>query len=316
MGTYKVTAGQNIYDVAMHLYGSIEGLADLFINNPALSLADDLKNGDRLVFTDGFTVDSNVMAYNRMHGLVPANGERNVYPKEAAGGHLMEIELENRLTSASFQAQGTGTLEIDWGDNTPVEVVSLAPATGEILHYFNNTVPSSRLVRFYGDVLFRELDLSGFHASAVYLLKPVAIERFTCRKAALNLSFLALATRLYRLSLPGLAASDLSPLVRLQELMHLDLRGTGIKTPAIDAYLKALARQHGGRRSCTVCLNASPSGSYREPEKDGDGNYALRTGMEAVWLLTHEPAWNEGGNWTFIINENTYAYEQDNQGNL
>ena len=37
----------------------------------------------------------------------------------------------------------------------------------------------------------------------------------------------------------------------------------------------------------------------------------LTSGMEAVWVLTHEEAWNEGGVWEFIINETTYKYEQN-----
>ena len=35
MGSYRVVAGQNIYDVALHLYGSVEGIVDLLVNNPA-----------------------------------------------------------------------------------------------------------------------------------------------------------------------------------------------------------------------------------------------------------------------------------------
>ena len=38
MGSYRVVTGQNIYDVALHLYGSVEGIVDLLVNNPALSL--------------------------------------------------------------------------------------------------------------------------------------------------------------------------------------------------------------------------------------------------------------------------------------
>lgn len=38
--------------------------------------------------------------------------------------------------------------------------------------------------------------------------------------------------------------------------------------------------------------------------------------MEAIWMLTHEPVWNEGGAWTFIINQTIYTYEPDDTGNL
>ena len=45
MGSYRVVTGQNIYDVALHLYGSVEGIVDLLVNNPALSLETELCSG-------------------------------------------------------------------------------------------------------------------------------------------------------------------------------------------------------------------------------------------------------------------------------
>ncbi|MCS2956861.1 hypothetical protein NXX53_06170 [Bacteroides salyersiae] len=43
MGKYTVITGQNLYDIALHIYGSIEGIVDLLMNNPDLSLCDNLK---------------------------------------------------------------------------------------------------------------------------------------------------------------------------------------------------------------------------------------------------------------------------------
>ena len=81
MGNYRVITGQNIYDVALHLYGSIDGIVDLLINNPGLSLETELRTGQELTYTDGFIINADVVAYNEMHGIVPSNGERHVYPK-------------------------------------------------------------------------------------------------------------------------------------------------------------------------------------------------------------------------------------------
>lgn len=50
MGNYRVITGQNIYDVALHLYGSIEGIVDLLINNPGLSLETELRTGQELTY--------------------------------------------------------------------------------------------------------------------------------------------------------------------------------------------------------------------------------------------------------------------------
>ena len=64
MGRYKVIAGQNIYDVALHLYGSIEGIVDLMMCNTDLSLDTTLKVGDELIYSDDFVINADVVDYN------------------------------------------------------------------------------------------------------------------------------------------------------------------------------------------------------------------------------------------------------------
>ena len=316
MGKYKITAGQNIYDVAMHLYGSIEGIVDLLINNPELSLDDTLKSGEELEYTDGFTISPDIVAHNRMYSLLPANGERNVYPKEPSGKRFMELYADNKQTAASLLLSGNGTLEIDWGDNTELEVLLLTDEVKELRHYFNDKTASDRRICLYGEVRFRMLDISRSHASSVYLLRPLSMEKFTCEKMELDVSFLSLAEDTYELYFAGLQTGSLLSLLPLKKLMRLDLTGSKVKTSVLDIYLKALVTQHYGRRNLTALLSTSPSGTYRKPEKDSNGNYLIASGMEAVWMLTHEPAWNEGGAWTFIINNQTYTYEPDDTGNL
>ena len=51
MGNYTITTGQNLYDIAMHIHGSIEGIVDLMINNSELSLDDKLQAGAQLIYT-------------------------------------------------------------------------------------------------------------------------------------------------------------------------------------------------------------------------------------------------------------------------
>lgn len=316
MGKYIVTTGQNIYDIAVCLYGSIEGIVDLFINNPRLSLDDDLKSGDELEYTDDFIISPDITAYNRMYSLTPANGQRNVYPKYPRGRLLIEFFLGSRHTATILTFSGNGTLEIDWGDNTEIETTELADSPHELQHYFNDRVASMRRIRLYGDVSFRKLDLSCSEASSVYLLHPARIEKFASEKMELDISFLSLAQDTCEINLKGLQTDDLIPVLPLKKLMRLDLWGARIKPSVLDEYLKALVTQHYGRRNMTVILSTVPTGVYREPGKDNNGNYIIASGMEAIWILTHEPAWNEAGAWTFIINQTTYTYEPDNQGNL
>lgn len=121
MGRYITTHGQNLYDVALHIYGSIEGIVDLLMNNTTLSLNDNLKAGIELVYTDNFIINSDTAHYLKNNRITPANGEQNVYFKTSNKLKVLEIYTGNRETSVEFSISGSGFIEIDWGDNTDIQ---------------------------------------------------------------------------------------------------------------------------------------------------------------------------------------------------
>lgn len=309
MGKYTVTNGQNIYDVALDLYGSIEGVVDLLMNNTDLSLADDLRSGDELIYTDDFIINEDVVAYNRQHGIIPANGEQSVYPKSFSLPGLSLFYLHNNLTSISFAASGTGKLEIDWGDNTMPETIELSRELHIYSHIFDNQVREQRQMRWYSDASFVRLDWSGIQASAVYLFRPLVVEELVMNDSPVELDFLRITTEIYEAELRGLKASSLLPLVSCWKLMRLDLEGTLVKPSVLDEYLMELVAAYGQRRNCEMLFSVCPNGVYHEPERDENGRYRITSGMEAIWVITHEPAWNEGGPWKFIINNQIYTME-------
>lgn len=309
MGEYVVCEGQNLFDAALHVHGSIEGIIDLLISNPSLSLADELKSGDELSYTDGFVIDADTVAYYRMYGIKPANGERTVYYKSSEYPKLAEIYLENSRTSASLEISGHGTLEIDWGDNSPIETLALGNDLKQVSHAFDNSISGKRKISLYGDMSVKQTDLSGMSASAVYLLRPLPVEKLTLQHGDLAIDFLCLLQDTYKMNLPRLVTDNLLPLLYNKGLMELDLSGATIRQQVLDEYLINLVRHYYDRRSCHVYLTTLPSGIYREPRRDDDLNYILTTGMEAVWVLTHEAAWNEAGYWKFVINDLTYTFE-------
>ena len=155
------------------------------------------------------------------------------------------------------------------------------------------------------------LDISELIPTYLYILKPLSIERFTLNNATLTLDALPMLGDLFSLTLDGLKTLDLTPLIELKSLIYLSLTQTVFRQPTIDTYLIGLVERHDNRRNCKVTMTVQPSGEYREPQKDSNNRYLLSSGMEAVWVLTHEEAWNEGGAWEFIINETTYKYEQN-----
>lgn len=311
MGKYKVIQGQNIYDVALHIYGSVEGVTDLLVNNEKLSFDTDLKAGDELIYSDDYRINEEVTAYYETHGITPASGEQHIYPKYFTLPKTIEIYTSNKEIGAVFTISGNGRIEVDWGDNSKVQTITLSDKVTIISHLFDSVVGTKRCVSLYMQGHIKLLDMSELRPIELYILKPLSIERFVLNNATLTIDALPMLGDVFSLTLDGLKTLDLTPLSGLKNLMSLSLKQTVFRQPTIDAYLIGLVERHDNRRSCKVVMTVEPSGEYREPRKDSNNRYLLTSGMEAVWVLTHEEAWNEGGAWEFIINETTYRYEQN-----
>jgi hypothetical protein len=307
MGNYKVISGQNLYDVALHIYGSIEGITDLLVCNPDLSMATMLAQGQELIYSDDYTIAPEIVAWNRIHRVVPANGERNVYFKEPNYPRVAEVRVPATATFAGMSLSGTGPMEVDWGDNSPLHTITLTDRPADFNHSFDNKVSGERKIRLYGDFKLRQADFTALNPSAVFLLQPLYIEELTLHSCRASLGFLAMTEGLYSLDLGKLKADDLLPIVGCRNLMRLDLSGMDVLREHLDSFLVALVREHYGRRACEMILTETPSGEYREPERDGDLNYVVTSGMEAVWLLVNEPTWNEAGRWRFDIRGTIYT---------
>ena len=308
MGRYKIIAGQNIYDVALHLYGSIEGIVDLMMCNTDLSLDTVLKVGDELIYSDDFIINADVVSYNEMHGIVPSNGEHHVYPKVFTRPLAVAFSLPTQTLSVQCSVSGVGALEIDWGDNSDTEVISLTDKPRLLKHIFDNKVRKRRRIRWFTDAYFKQVDWSGLKPNSVVILRPLPIEELTIKDATLTLDSLQMVTGIYSLNLSGLSCGNLKPLVECRELMQLNLTDARIKPTVLDELLIAMVERYGNRRNCEVTLTAVSTGVYQEPARNADtGKYIITSGMEAIWVITHEESWNEGGKWKFIINDKEYS---------
>ena len=308
MGRYKVIAGQNIYDIALHIYGSIEGIVDLMMCNTDLSLDTTLKVGDELIYSDDFIINADVVAYNEMHGIVPSNGEHHVYPKVFTRPLAVAFSLPTQTLSVQCSVSGVGTLEIDWGDNSDTEVVTLSDKPQLLKHIFDNKVRKRRRIRWFTDAYFKQVDWSGLQPTSVVILRPLPIEELTIKDATLTLDSLQMVTGIYSLNLSRLTSGNLKPLVECRELMTLNLTDARIKPTVLDDWLIAMVERYGNRRNCKATLTAVPTGTYQEPARNADtGKYIITSGMEAIWVITHEESWNEGGKWEFIINDKEYS---------
>lgn len=291
MATYKVSYGQNLFDIALHLYGTIEGLFDLLISNPGINMMTELKAGMELEYHDNFIINPAIVSQFQEEGIVPANSERSVYYKWTDAPLRAIIKTHPSLDEFRFSISGEGVLIMDWGDNSPLETFELSHSQTTIEHYFNSTVDRRR-IRLYGDFTVLRLDTTKMEGE-VYLTAPMVVDEFVSQSNDYSLASLFLFEGTYQVDIQRMLISDLSPIYAL-ELSSLNMLGVRFKNiDILDDYLANIVNNHQNRRACEVFLDTEPS----------------ERGMEAIQTIINEPEWNTPTKWVFHINDKIYTPE-------
>lgn len=307
MAQYKVQGGQNIWDIAIQLYGSIEGAFDLFMSNPKLNMTTQLKAGDILEYHEQFVINQSIVDAIVSNDYLPANSERRVYFKNVQAPLRMFVKMPEQETETSFEVAGDGQMIIDWGDNSTLQTISLTDDRMVLDHVFDNKVDKRRM-KIYGDFSLSYLNLTGFKGS-LYPINPIVVDEFISIANAGDLSCLFLFKGMVSLDLRNTNIDNLAPIYdygrsgniaeEYNGLQLLNLEGVRFKDIAVlDDYLEYLAdsETHGTRRPCHLYLTAQPS----------------ERGMAAIETILNEKAWNQEGyasSWAFTINGTTYTTE-------
>ena len=291
MATYKVTTNQNLFDVALLLYGSIEGLFDLLISNEWLNMETDLLPGMEIEYHDYFVVNDGIKSAMSDKNLIPANRERHVYLKHPAEDLVFLCDVDAETDSVSFVVSGSGKMLIDWGDNTDLETVQLTVTQQTVEHYFDN-VTEKRRIKVYGDYQIIKFDTSKL-GGALMLMRPMIVDEYASHANSYPLQGLFLFDGTVSVDLSGCDIDNLLPIADMS-LQILDLRNVAFADISVlDDYLQYVVENYGSRRNCTVYLSSEPT------EK----------GMTAIETILGEDAWNEAGNWMFNINDKIYTRE-------
>ena len=310
MKAYKVKSNQNIFDVAISVYGSIEGIFDLFVNNPDLSFDSVLEGGQELYWDENFVVYDNIVNVLNAEAIVPINGERHVYYKSTEQPLRCVVQISEQDSFLTLSLSGDGELIVDWGDNSELEKISLHPTTQNYVHYFDNTT-DNRIIRLYGDFNVREWDMSTINGM-ILPTQPLTVDEVKTKKNKISLQGLFLFNGTYSVKMSNISVIDLSP-IQDMSLSYLELTEMDYKSvDVLNDYLIYVAKHNNERRNCKVILDTVPSGTYQKPKKDLNGRYVINSGMEAIYVITHEEAWNEAGPWVFDICGKIYKYENSN----
>lgn len=175
------------------------------------------------------------------------------------------------------------------------------------MHFFDNYT-DERSIKLYGDFNLKTWELSSINGLIMPTM-PLVVDEIISEKNNLSLQGLFLCKGTYLVKLADMSLSSLAP-IQDMSLSNLELRNIDYtEDTVINDYLIYIAKHNNQRRNCKVILDTQPSGTYKEPLKDSNGNYVITTGMEAIYVITHETAWNEAGSWSFDINGTIYQYE-------
>lgn len=190
MALYKVRSGQNIYDVALALYGSVEGVFDLLVRNPWLTMETVLSYGMEIDYNAERAVRSDIRGWIERNSLIVKNGE-HVYSRldieNFAERHIKElhpdihasldtlsadektmfwerlctprmiVQQQGQLSNITVRLKSGTHLFIEWGDYTAPQIVE-----GEEERIAEHCYKShgTHTVTLYGDFECGLLDLT------------------------------------------------------------------------------------------------------------------------------------------------------------
>lgn len=291
MAIYKVKPNQNLFDVALHLYGTIEGLFDILISNPHINMTSELVYGQELVYHEGFVINPSIVQEFATQNITPSSGCGKVKFKSCDGGLVLFTHIDPKDTMASFAVSGTaGTLWVDWGDNSEMEEVKMGLSSKEITHFFDNDT-DDRIIKVYADsdLKILSLDTTGLNGDII-ICRPIWVNHFKHQNSIHPLTGLALLLESHTLELQNRTIESLLPIGDLQ-LQRLDLTNSQFANEdVLDDYLEYIVAHHQDRRPCTILITEPPG----------------KRGYAAIDAILNEPEWNLSGTWKFYINNQLY----------
>lgn len=93
MAQYIVRSGQNIYDVALTLHGSVEGIFDLLVSNEWLNMETPLKYGMILNYHKEFSINQDISIWLKNNDVIVKNGDHPYYFAD------IEMLVKNHITT-------------------------------------------------------------------------------------------------------------------------------------------------------------------------------------------------------------------------
>lgn len=316
--TYIATENQTIYDIAIDIHGTIDGISDILVNNPSLSVDSDVFGGMKITYTSGQTIEQNVVEQLDAMNIIPTNPIRYIYPKAKPHGNIVDIYINKDSSVFSCIQENTGyIIYADWGDNSDIE--KILPSTNLIYHQFDLTDDVSlghRKIRFYIQNNKNKDSVISFSFNdgenkSVVLYNSLTSNYYIDNSKLDNIDFLRLMTNIKKITLNNVSVSSIYRLSYIESFTELNLLSKDIRPSDIDKLFMSIIENYGQRLPATISISVSPTGEYKEPTKSKAGEYIIKNGMEAVWVLVNEESWNSDYyKWKIIIDDIIYTKEK------
>lgn len=157
MKEYTVKYGQNIYDISLMLYGSIEGIFDLLANNDGIDVNSQIAIGTVLKYDETFEVNSQIKKWLFDNKIIVANDESQFDVSGIDLNNLRIVVDQHGPTSVIVVTLSSGTMYIDWGDGKKIDVVA---GTSEFVFDHPYLEDGRHTIRIYGNFALRNLDFT------------------------------------------------------------------------------------------------------------------------------------------------------------
>lgn len=116
MNKYITKSGQNLYDIALAIYGSIEGIFDLLISNPDISYETVLSKGTELLYHEDFTLNKDMVTWLTDNRVSVRNGNYSITTTN------VKTKIQNWIKETNSQ-----NFTFDSIDNTSDDWICIAP---------------------------------------------------------------------------------------------------------------------------------------------------------------------------------------------
>ena len=312
IGKYTVGQNQTIFDIAIDIHGSIDGIFDILANNDSLSFDEELAVGSEILFSNYQNENSFISDLLDARDIIPSSEVRYIYPLQPQEKHLvnvLSIKLDASIEAIELSIGVSGEAVIDWGGSEDFDFINHESVEiHKILHNSSLNTPY-RVISIKSDNPFIEmskLKINNVDIEAVYVFtEELKVGDFvidSCGPLSIEFSKLLVSDNFV---VSNANVIDLTPLI-YSELNNVSILSDKIKNSVIDNFFLDIVKNNQRHGDVIMRFSVMPTGEYKEPVDKAN----ITVPAEAMWWLVNNPEWNDIMGWTIVINGKTYKKEQ------